>query len=73
MTGHTHSTASDGSLSPRQLITEAHAIGLSAIALTDHDTIDGLDEARSKAGTVEYALFRALKPRYSEIRVDFTF
>jgi predicted metal-dependent phosphoesterase TrpH len=46
---HTHSTASDGSLSPSQLITEAHAIGLSAIALTDHDTIDGLDEARSEA------------------------
>jgi predicted metal-dependent phosphoesterase TrpH len=46
---HTHSTASDGSFSPNQLITEAHAIGLSAIALTDHDTIDGLDEACSEA------------------------
>ncbi|MDR1219753.1 MAG: PHP domain-containing protein [Treponema sp.] len=46
---HTHSTASDGSLSPSQLIAEAHAIGLSAIALTDHDTINGLDEARSEA------------------------
>ncbi|MDR2193453.1 MAG: PHP domain-containing protein [Treponema sp.] len=46
---HTHSTASDGSLSPRQLITEAHKIGVSAIALTDHDTINGLDEAQSEA------------------------
>ncbi|MDR2793787.1 MAG: PHP domain-containing protein [Treponema sp.] len=46
---HTHSTASDGNLSPSQLITEAHTIGLSAIALTDHDTINGIDEARSKA------------------------
>ncbi|MDR0557606.1 MAG: PHP domain-containing protein [Treponema sp.] len=46
---HTHSTASDGSLSPSQLVIEAHTIGLSAIALTDHDTIDGLDEACSEA------------------------
>lgn len=46
---HTHSTASDGSFSPSQLIAEARAIGLSAIALTDHDTIDGLDEACSEA------------------------
>jgi predicted metal-dependent phosphoesterase TrpH len=43
-------TASDGSLSPSQLIKEAYATGLSAIALTDHDTIDGLDEACSEAG-----------------------
>lgn len=42
---HTHSTASDGSMSPSELVRHAKAIGLAAIALTDHDTVDGVDEA----------------------------
>ena len=42
---HVHSAASDGSLSPRELVAEAKAQGLRAIALTDHDTIEGLVEA----------------------------
>ncbi|MDR2901333.1 MAG: PHP domain-containing protein [Treponema sp.] len=42
---HTHSTASDGSMSPSELIDAAAEKGLSAIALTDHDTIDGNEEA----------------------------
>ena len=41
---HMHSTYSDGSQTPEQLILEAKAKGLSAIALTDHDTIDGIPE-----------------------------
>ena len=40
-----HSTYSDGSKTPQELIQEAKALGLSAIALTDHDTIEGLQEA----------------------------
>jgi predicted metal-dependent phosphoesterase TrpH len=46
---HTHSRASDGSLSPRDLIRAAAGRGLTAIALTDHDTIEGLAEAREEA------------------------
>ncbi|MDR1904197.1 MAG: PHP domain-containing protein [Treponema sp.] len=46
---HTHSTASDGSLSPSALMAEAAQQGLSAIALTDHDTINGLNEAQDEA------------------------
>jgi 3',5'-nucleoside bisphosphate phosphatase len=42
---HTHTTFSDGSLSPTQLVEEAMALGLTAIAITDHDTVDGLPEA----------------------------
>jgi hypothetical protein len=42
---HTHSTASDGTLSPRSLVNLAHEIGLSHLALTDHDTMDGIIEA----------------------------
>ena len=47
---HVHSTASDGTLSPAAVVEEAAAAGLSAIALTDHDTVDGVGEARSAAG-----------------------
>lgn len=42
---HTHSTASDGSLRPAALVQQAHEAGLSAVALTDHDTSAGLEEA----------------------------
>jgi len=46
---HTHSTASDGSFSPSALILEAVKRGVSFLALTDHDTTNGLDEAALKA------------------------
>jgi len=42
---HTHSSCSDGSLTPGQLVQEAARIGLAAIALTDHDTMAGVDAA----------------------------
>ena len=41
---HTHSCFSDGTYTPEELILEAKKIGLSAIALTDHNTVAGLDE-----------------------------
>jgi predicted metal-dependent phosphoesterase TrpH len=46
---HSHSTASDGSDSPRQLVELAKRQGLTALALTDHDTVEGLAEARAAA------------------------
>lgn len=42
---HNHSIFSDGLLSPTQLIELAARTGVDAIALTDHDTTDGLEEA----------------------------
>ena len=42
---HSHSRASDGTLSPAELVTAAHAGGVNVLALTDHDTTDGLAEA----------------------------
>lgn len=45
---HTHSTASDGALSPAGVIASARAAGLAAIALTDHDTLDGVAAARAE-------------------------
>jgi hypothetical protein len=46
---HTHSTASDGTLSPTALVERAAAAGVRALALTDHDTLAGLPEARRAA------------------------
>lgn len=46
---HCHSTASDGALMPAALVTRAHARGVGVLALTDHDTLDGLAEARDRA------------------------
>jgi predicted metal-dependent phosphoesterase TrpH len=42
---HTHSNASDGDLSPEALVTQAASAGISAIALTDHDTLSGVPHA----------------------------
>ena len=41
---HIHSTASDGSYTPSQILTLAQKQGVSAISITDHDTLDGLKE-----------------------------
>lgn len=46
---HTHSTASDGTFTPTELIDYAVQKGLAAIALTDHDTTAGLAEAEARA------------------------
>jgi len=46
---HTHSTASDGTLSPADLVQRAKLAGVSVLALTDHDTTEGISEAQSVA------------------------
>jgi 3',5'-nucleoside bisphosphate phosphatase len=46
---HTHSYFSDGQLSPKDLVTAAHEAQVDILALTDHDTVDGLVEARQQA------------------------
>ena len=42
---HNHTTASDGEYSPTELVNHAAALGLRAVGVTDHDTLNGLDEA----------------------------
>lgn len=42
---HTHSLKSDGSMTPTEVVEEAKRAGLAAIALTDHDSVDGMREA----------------------------
>lgn len=44
---HTHSRCSDGVLAPADLVARAHARGVSVLALTDHDTVEGLPEAEA--------------------------
>jgi 3',5'-nucleoside bisphosphate phosphatase len=46
---HTHSNCSDGSLTPADLVRRAAAAGVGVLALTDHDTVSGLDEAQYQA------------------------
>lgn len=46
---HVHSTHSDGTCSPEELVSLAQASGVSAFALTDHDTVSGVREAKNAA------------------------
>ncbi len=46
---HTHSTASDGTDSPAEVVAGAAGLGLTALALTDHDTLEGIPAARVAA------------------------
>ncbi len=46
---HMHSTASDGVLAPAELMRRAHAHGVRTLALTDHDTLEGVAEAAAEA------------------------
>jgi hypothetical protein len=47
---HTHTTASDGALAPRDLVAKAAQHGVAVLGITDHDSTDGLGEAMAVAG-----------------------
>lgn len=49
---HAHSTASDGTLTPTELVQRARSRGVDVLALTDHDNSDGVTEAQAAAATV---------------------
>lgn len=49
---HVHSTASDGSHAPAAVVSAARAAGLAAVALTDHDSIAGVSEAREAGSSI---------------------
>lgn len=50
---HSHSTVSDGTLTPTELVQRAHEMGVSVLALTDHDATEGLPEAAAEAKSLE--------------------
>jgi predicted metal-dependent phosphoesterase TrpH len=49
---HLHTTASDGQLTPEQLVRTAASAGITTLAVTDHDTTAGVAAARAAAGAV---------------------
>jgi predicted metal-dependent phosphoesterase TrpH len=58
---HSHSTASDGALSPTALVKRAKAHQVTTLALTDHDTISGLPEAIIAAQSMEIRLITGIE------------
>lgn len=58
---HTHSAVSDGTDTPRQLMEQAAAAGLDAIALTDHDTVAGWTEAKRASDDTGVALIPGIE------------
>jgi predicted metal-dependent phosphoesterase TrpH len=47
---HVHTTASDGAYTPAQIVDLARRSGLAAVAITDHDTLEGIEPARRAGG-----------------------
>jgi predicted metal-dependent phosphoesterase TrpH len=58
---HLHSTASDGVMSPSDLVRYAKAKNLQAIAVTDHDTIEGLEEALSEGKKLDFEVIPGIE------------
>ena len=58
---HTHSTVSDGTESPAEVIRAAKAAGLDVVALTDHDTTEGWTESARTAEEVGITLVRGIE------------
>ena len=63
---HTHSTFSDGTFTPLQLVKYAEEKGLKAFALTDHDTTEGIKEAKSIETNVEVISGVEISTRYDK-------
>ncbi len=63
---HTHTTASDGFLSPTALVEKAARYGISVLAISDHDTTDALDEAQVAAAASNVELLTACELTCSE-------
>lgn len=58
---HCHSTASDGVLSPREVVLRAFEQGVNVLALCDHDTVAGIDEAKQTADEIGIVLISGVE------------
>ena len=65
---HTHSTASDGQYSPAELVRLAKERGLDALALTDHDSLEGLEEALAAGQSLGLRVLRGVELGAQEYR-----
>lgn len=63
---HTHSTFSDGTFTPLQLVKYAEEKGLKAFAITDHDTTEGIKEAKNIETNVEVISGVEISTRYDK-------
>src|SRR4030042_4192023 len=58
---HLHTTASDGVKSPSEIVRYAKEKGLQAIAITDHDTIEGLEEAMAEGEKIGFEVIPGIE------------
>lgn len=58
---HCHSTRSDGTYAPTEVVERAHKAGVDVLALTDHDTLLGIDEARAAAEACNIQLINGVE------------
>lgn len=63
---HTHSVESDGSMLPSELVRHAKESGLAAVALTDHDTVDGIGDALEEGKRIGFEVVPGV-----EVSLDF--
>jgi len=68
---HTHTTASDGELSPKELVIKANASGVDVLAITDHDTTEGITEADDEAGRHNIKLLPGIELSVSWMEKNF--
>jgi len=67
---HLHTNHSDGSDTPSRVVERAAAIGLSAIAITDHDAVTGIEEARTRASALGLQFLSGVELSASYGRVE---
>lgn len=58
---HTHTTASDGQYSPAEVVKKAKAAGIECLAITDHDTVDGIGEAEKMGKALGVTIIRGVE------------
>ena len=66
---HLHTTASDGTLSPAELVARAASAGITTLSVTDHDTVTGHLEARNAAGRLNVAFVPGIEITAAGIEV----
>lgn len=62
---HTHTTASDGSLNPRELIDKAKKLNITYLAITDHDSIDGIFDLKEYSSKLNIKLIAGVEFSFS--------
>ena len=65
---HVHTNCSDGDYSPSDVVQMAHDVGITHLAITDHDTIDGLKQAHIKANDLNIKLLNGVELASSEYK-----